>query len=138
MTIDALNDLPTSGRWVKLKNKGDKITGTLVGADWRDLTDLDGNPVRARKTGKQRRELILTLQVQPTDADDDGIRKVPLKESGQRAVNEAEGKTWAIGGEVTIGVVADPETTMSQPTFKAKYTAPAKAVAALAGEEDPF
>lgn len=133
--IDALNELSTGGKWVKLKAKGDKVTGKLLAAEWRDRTNPSGEKVFA-KSGKLRRELILTLACTPEDGEDDGIRKVPLNESGQRAVREAGGREWVANGTVTIGVTKDPEDSYSQATYKAKYEAPAVGLVDLGGDED--
>lgn len=137
MTIDALNDLPRGGTWIKLRVKGDKITGKLLDAEFRNRTDLDGKPVLSRKTGNPRRELVLTIQCTSEGPDDDGIRKVSLNESAQRALSAANPSgRWERNGDIHIAVTADPEGPMDQATYSAKYKAPA--VSLVLDDEAPF
>lgn len=137
MTIDALNDLPRGGTWIKLRVKGDKITGKLLDAEFRNRTDLDGKPVMSRKTGNPRRELVLTIQCASEGPDDDGIRKVSLNESAQRALSAANPSgRWERNGDIYIAVTADPEGPMDQATYGAKYKAPA--VSLVLDDEAPF
>lgn len=133
MSLSELNDAAarSGGTWVSLKQKGDKIRGRMVDFENRPKT-FEGEPVLSRKTGKQRYEFVFTLETDDTDGpEDDGIRKVSLNESAQRAVLKAlkdAGQEAAIGGLWEIAVSADPETSTSQAEFAARYTPPAKTV----------
>lgn len=144
MALDEVNQRLGSlgGRWVKLRVKTDGILdGDIVDGEYRVKT-FEGAVVRNRKTGEERQELILTLQTDRHDEDgDDGLRKFAADESAQRAISEAlreAGAKLAAGGHLRIGVVTDPETTTAQAAYKARYTAPAPAIAQPpAVDDDP-
>lgn len=127
MLSDLHNELQSArGRWVKLANKGDSIEGVVVGFEIRGLT-WEGKPVISSKTGQQRREWVFTLRTDlRDDDDDDGIRKVPLKEAGQRAVRDAIADAKVTnpkaGDRLKIAVTKDKESYNSQPTFRARWT----------------
>jgi hypothetical protein len=135
MSLNELNDAARSsgGTWVKLSDKGDKIRGRMVpdGFENRPKT-FEGEPVLSRKTGKQRYEYVFTLETEDTDGpEDDGIRKVALNESGQRAVQRAlreAGVEAEVGGLWEIAVVADKPTATSQAEYAARYTPPTQKV----------
>lgn len=144
MSLSELNDAAarSGGTWVNLKLKGDKIRGRMVDFENRPKT-FEGEPVLSRKTGKQRYEFVFTLETDDTDGpDDDGIRKVSLNESAQRAVLKAlkdAGAEAVIGGYWEIAVAADPKDSTSQAEFAARYTPPAKTVdmSVPAAADDP-
>lgn len=127
MLDDLKHEIDSSrGRWVKLADKGDTIEGTVLAFEIRPMT-FEGAPVLSRRSGEQRKEWLFTLQTNMRDDDDDdGIRKVPLKEAAQRAVRDAitEAKVAApkAGDRLKIAVIADRETPTSQPSFRAKWT----------------
>lgn len=132
MSIDALNDIHIGGKWVKLKNKGDRVAGKLVSADRRERRDMSGNVVYKRGTQTPRLEIILTLQVTPESPDDDGVRKVACNEAMQAALAAAKPAGGFVpGGELVLGCVEDAPDTMSQARYAAKFTAPAASTAAL-------
>lgn len=133
MSLSELNDAVRSsgGEWVSLKEKGDKVRGTIVDFEQREAT-FEGQVILSRKTGKPRVEWVFLVTVPEEDLsgpEDDGMRKFSLRESGQRAVINALKKADCeaeIGGYLEVGVVADKPTSTSQPEFSARYTEPAK------------
>jgi hypothetical protein len=134
MSIDALNEAVASagGSWVKLRTTDDTpIEGRIADFVKRDRTDPDGNVVFKKGTQTPRVEWVFTLEVDPADPDDDGVRKLPCNESMQRAISDAikaAGKAAEVGGTLKVGVKEDPEDSFSQATYQAKYTPPAKTV----------
>lgn len=134
--LDQLNDEIASfgGEWVKLNRKEHgALEGEIVDVEVREKS-FEGQVVLSRKTGQPRKEWVVTLRVPETErdgADDDGIRKVSLNESGQRAfaaaVKAAKAKVEA-GGTLKIGVKADPATDREQAEYQARYTPPAKTI----------
>lgn len=133
---DFYNDVerPRGGRWVKLKNKGDRLDGTLVSIEVRDRTDPKGNLVLARKSGQPRKIYRVTVEVpaeQREDTDDNGIRIWDANEAGQNAIRDAyadAGTKELIGGRFAVRVDAEAEDEYSQATFKAKFDPPAAKV----------
>lgn len=131
-TIDALNNAVASrgGRWLKLRNTEDPpIDGEIVAFEERDRTDPEGNVVYSRKDkARPRKVWTFTLRTElHDDDDDDGLRKIDLNESGQRAVADAikkSGQKAAVGGRLQVAVTVDAEDSFSQATYAAKYTPP--------------
>jgi len=127
------------GAWVDLKVKGDKLKGTILDFEERDMS-FEGEVKYKKGTTIVRKEWVFTLETDDTDGpEDDGVRKVSLNESGQRAVLIAikeAGVEPTVGGELIIAVVEDKPTPTSQAQYKAKYTAPAKAISIPKGNAD--
>jgi len=74
------------GTWVKVKEAGEKVVGTIVDIEIRDRRDMEGVVVVGKKSGKPRKEYVVTFEVDDRDNDDDdGTRKMSLNESGQTA-----------------------------------------------------
>ena len=128
--LDELNQAAESlgGKWLKLNRKEHgAIVGDLVDFEIRPKT-FENAPVLSRKTGEQRTEWVLTLRVAAReDEDDDGIRKLSLNESAQRALAAAikESKSKAqVGGTVKIAVKTDPASDREQAEYQARYTPP--------------
>jgi hypothetical protein len=150
MSIDTLNHAAETlgGKWVKLNRvEHGVIEGDLVDFEVRPKT-FEGKPVLSSKTGEQRDEWVLALRTDARDdADDDGIRKLSLNESAQRALAAAikeSGQKAELGGRVKGRVTEDPETSTQQATYQFKYTPPTKATSADldaafgADEPEPF
>lgn len=134
-TLDDLNQAVATrgGRWIKIRTTDDpKIDGEILEFEQRDKTDLDGNVVVGKKSGKPRIEWLFTLKVdEREDDDDDGIRKVPANESMQGAIAKAikeSGHQAEVGGRLQIAVAKNPEDDYSQADYVARYTPPALAV----------
>lgn len=115
------------GKWVSLKEHGDRIVGELIDTEERTKT-WEGKPVLSQKSGKPRTEIIVTIKVDDrTDDEDDGIRKVAANESMQRALIAAAKKTpFVAGGKLAIECTAPAPTSTSQATYGAAFKAPAK------------
>jgi len=120
----------TGGRWVKLQTVADGwVGGELVHAESRQMT-FEGQPVFKRnRPGEARTEWVITFQVSKRDdADDDGIRKIALKERAQTALKAAVQKSGAKGllegAKVALRVSKDRESEREQPEFEAKYEPP--------------
>lgn len=102
--------------------------GQLLDFEVRPKT-FEGKPVLFSKTGVQREDWVITFRVdeaQRADADDDGLRKMSLNESAQRALTVAikESKVKAeAGGRIKAAVTEDPATDREQATYKFKYEA---------------
>lgn len=146
MSLDSLNDAVNSmgGSWYKLYLKDDHapIEGQILDFQERDRTDTDGDVVYKKGTTTPRKEWVFTLQTSlrdPDNNDDDGIRKISLNESGQRAVAKAikeSGEKAALGGTLKVGVRADAPDKFSQAEYIARYTPPAKTIAVDVDLED--
>lgn len=144
MSLSELNEAVRSagGAWVALKEKGDKVRGTIVDFEQREAT-FEGQVIVSRKTGKPRYEWVFVVTVPDEDLtgpEDDGLRKFSLREAGQRAVIKALKKADCeaeIGGFLQIAVVADKESSTSQPEFGASYGAPSKPLNLSAPEPEP-
>lgn len=136
--LDQLNEATerAGGRWVKLNRKEHGvIEGELLDFEVRPKT-FEGKPVLSSKTGQQREDWVITFRVdeaQRADGDDDGLRKMSLNESAQRALTAAikESKVKAeAGGRIKAAVTEDPATDREQATYKFKYEPPAPKVTA--------
>ncbi len=145
-TLDTLNTAAESlgGRWVKLnRREHGTIEGALKDFEIRPKT-FESKPVLSSKTGEQRSEWVLTLKVTPEDDDDDGIRKLSLNESAQRAlakaIKDSKAKA-ATDGIVKMAVLKDPATDREQAEYQAKYTPPAPvsdaALDSVFGDDEP-
>lgn len=137
MSIDELNEelsKPVGGRWVKLKEVGDKVVGTLLDAEMRDRTDPDGNVVLGKKSGKPRRICRLRIQTdERLDSDDDGIRVFDANEAGITALRDIA--PLEIGSLVAIQVTEAAPDPYSQATYKASAKAAPRVVEV---DSDPF
>lgn len=109
------------GRWTKLKEAGDKVIGTLLDLDVRDKRDLEGAVVLGKKSGKPRKEYVLTFEVDDRDGpDDDGVRKLSLNESGQTAfvaAYKAAGGGDIAGARFAVQVTAEAPDKFSQASY---------------------
>lgn len=132
---DSINNQVDRGRgqWVTLAETGDVIVGTLL--DIEEIgKEFEGVPVLAKKSGKQRIEWVITLEVdERDDADDTGIRKVRANEGVQIAIkdflrdnNVRFPATW--GGKLAIGVKkGKPAPTSPVEEWSVRYTPPSPA-----------
>lgn len=120
---------PRGGRWVKLKDKGDRLDGKLVSIEVLDRTNPEGDVILHRKTGKPRKIYRVIVEVpEREDSDDDGLRIWDANESGQTAVREAykaAGTKELIGGRFAVVLTSEAEDTYSQASYKAKFEPPA-------------
>lgn len=130
---DFYNDVerPRGGRWVKLKNKGDRLDGKLVSIEVMNRTDPEGNVVLGRKSLQPRKIYRVIVEVpaeQREGQDDNGLRIWDANEAGQSAVQDAykaAGTKELIGGRFAVAVTAEAPDSFSQATFKAKFDPPA-------------
>lgn len=127
------------GRWVALNEVADgPVEGDVLNAEKTERRTPEGDVVTKKGTDSPRYVWRLTLQTdRREDPEDDGVRKVDLNESGQRAlsdaVKDAGAKSIEKGARVKIGVKTDRESKFKQAVYQARYTAPA---ASLAVDED--
>lgn len=137
MSLSELNaelTKPVGGRWVKLKEVGDKVVGTLLDAELRDRTTPDGDVVLGVKSGKPRRICRLRIQTDlRDDADDDGVRVWDANESGITALRDIA--PLEIGSMIAVQVTAAAPDKYSQATYKASAKPAPKTVAI---DDDPF
>lgn len=117
----------SGGTWVSLRKTGDRIVGELIDTEEREKT-FEGAAVLSRKTGKPRREIVVTIKVDDrTDDEDDGVRKVSANESMQRALIAAAKKVpFVAGGRIAIEVTEDAPGDREQATYEAAFKAPAR------------
>jgi hypothetical protein len=120
------------GKWITApRTKGESIQGELVDAEYRQMT-FEGAPVMKRGTSTPREELVLTLRVDQRDgADDNGLRRVGLKERAASAVLKAikdSGQKAAAGGMIWLACSADKADDRSQPEYTASYKPPTLSV----------
>ena len=125
MTFDDINDelsAPRGGRWVKLADKGDKVTGELLSIEMLNRTDPEGNLVLGKKSGKPRRIARVRIQTDDT-SDDDGVRIFDANEAAQEALRDCIAKDGRLqpGGTITIAVTAAPRDKWSQATYGARF-----------------
>lgn len=120
------------GVWVKVKDTGDKVVGTIVDIDIRDRRDMEGNVVLAKKSGKPRKEYVVTFEADERDgADDGGIRKLSLNESGQAAfvsAYKASGGGDIAGARFAFQCTASAPDKFSQATYACSIKKGAKPV----------
>lgn len=134
MSFDEFNAMlsaPRGGRWVKLRDTGDKITGTLLDVEMINRTTPDGEVVLGKKSGKPRRVARIRIQTDQTDGpDDDGIRIFDANEAAQSALADCVQRDGqlAAGGTIAIAVTHPPRDAYSQATYAAKFK-PGKPVA---------
>lgn len=133
MSFDELNALlatPRGGRWVKLRDAGDKIVGELLDVEMINRTDPSGEIVLGKKSGKPRRVARIRIQIDPESPDDDGVRIFDANESAQTALQECVRRDGALaaGGTIAIAVTESPKDSYSQATYAAKFK-PGKASA---------
>lgn len=123
-TFDELNRaaVTSGGRWINLKAIADgAVDGEVLDYEIRPMT-FEGAPVLKRGSGEPRHEWLFTLRV---GEGDEGVVKLPLRESGQRAVREAikaAGGDAKPGDRLKIAVSIDKEKATDQPTFQARWT----------------
>lgn len=117
------------GQWVKLNDEGNELRGELVALEYRPLLDFNTKQPVLSKRGSAREELVVTVRIDEADrtgADDDGIRKASLKESGQFALIDAikaSGRPAEAGARIGIRCLGRA-TTMEQPRYEAGYKPP--------------
>jgi hypothetical protein len=120
------------GSWVKVKEAGDRAVGTIVDIDIRDRRDMEGNVVIGKKSGKPRKEYVVTYEVDDRDGpDDDGIRKLSLNESGQSAfvaAYKAAGGGDISGARFALQVTAGAPDKFSQASYACSIKKGAKPV----------
>lgn len=125
MSFDDFNDLmsqPRGGRWVKLTEPGDKLTGELISIEMLNRTDPEGNVVIGKKSRKPRRIARIRIQTDDT-GDDDGVRIFDANESAQDALRDCIVKDGRLepGGTLAIAIAAPAKDKWSQATYLAKF-----------------
>lgn len=139
--LDQLNQAAAGigGKWVKLHTKADgTVEGVVVNFEIRDRTDPDGNVVYKKGTTTPRKEWLFIL-----DTGEEEPVKLPLNESGQRAVAAAlkeAGVQAKAGDTLKIAVKEDPADSFSQATYQARWTPGAAPLDVPTGadDSDPF
>jgi hypothetical protein len=129
MGFQDVNDHADSikSEWFAFKEIGDKISWKLVNMEVRDQHTPTGVVVLGSKTGKPRKEWVVT------GADQDGtIRKCALKEGAQRAVTDARDKAGAkqfeAGGLLELECTGkSSDDIYAYKEYTATYTPPQKA-----------
>ena len=131
--LDSANDLllGSGGKTAKFPNIGDKVVGTVLGAETSQQTDIDGN-LKTWDDGKPMMQIVVQLQTDDREDDeDDGIRKLYVKGNMLKAMQEVvrPHKGLAVGGKLAVAYVGDGEQKRkgySAPKlFKAQYEPPA-------------
>ncbi len=131
---DAVNQM--SGTWVQLtKVEHPPIMGTVLDFEVRDAT-FEGQPSISRKTGRQRKEWVFTL-----DVGEESPVKVSFMESGQRAIAKAikdNGKGSKAGDILKIKVTESSVQGKSQAEYVAKWESGTALDIPAQNEADPF
>lgn len=130
------------GKWINLTTSGEAIIGELIDIEERDKT-WKGTVVLGSKSGKPRKEWVITLRVDPVDDDDDGLRKLAAAEGLQWAILDhlrdngvKFPSTW--GGRLAIGVVkGKPDETTQVEEWSIRYSPPSAADAINAAAAAP-
>lgn len=127
---------------------GVMIKGVVLSAEVRDQTDFQSGAVLTWQNGDPRKQLVITLETEDTDAEiegDDGARRIYAKGQMLNAIRAAVRAHGGIeeGGELAVKFIREePSKTKGfNPTkvYQAWYKAPSKSVAVPAGggaEED--
>ena len=101
----------------KFDAHGDSVKGTITETpDLRQQTDFDTNAPLFWDDGKPKMQLVVTLatdQRDPSNPDDDGIRRLYVKGKLQQAVagaiRKAGAKGLEVGGTLTVAYIGDDE-----------------------------
>ena len=127
---------------------GDSVMGVIVEKDYVQEKDFTtGEPAVWKNSGEPKMQVIATLRTlekDPDDPGDDGERRVyirgNLKKAVALAVRASGANSFDVGGILQVKYVADgvpPAKGFSAPKeFKAVYTAPDPATAALLEPDD--
>ena len=139
------------GRSASFKNHGDRVWGEIVKSDRIQQRDFDsGEPLfwDDEKT-QPRMQIVISLQTdEREDDEDDGVRKVYVKEPSQMlaamrlAVTKAGAKGIANGGKFLVQYVSDGEPKRKgmsgQKQYFVKYEAPPEGYMPMPDEQfDP-
>lgn len=97
--LDEINEEieKSGGTWLKLNEKGQSVRGAMVSAEVREKT-YEGKTVLSSKTGKPRKEWVLTLEV------DGELKNTVAAEGGQIAIRKA---AQALGRKLQPGDIID-------------------------------
>lgn len=112
------------GTFVNLKNKGDKVAGTIVGDPVKRPQIFKGTVLTVQKEGpnkgKTRYEWVFVLKTA-----EGNLVKVPCKEKATWAITSAlQGRDLEIGGHLQLEVVSKEDG--QQGEFRAIYSGPTK------------
>ena len=131
----------------KFDAHGDSVKGTITETpDLRQQTDFDTNAPLFWDDGKPKMQLVVTLatdQRDPSNPDDDGIRRLYVKGKLQQAVagaiRKAGAKGLEVGGTLTVAYIGDDEPKRKGMSGAKLYTADyaSPAAAFLATTEPP-
>jgi hypothetical protein len=126
--------LASGGRAVKFEKPGDKVLGLVRAMEKRQDTDLDGKP-RVWDNGQPRWMLVVTLEVEPEDEDDNGMRNLYVNKPNMRqAIADAmRAKGWSaspVGGKLFVKFVktepASQRGFLPKKVFTAAFDPPAQ------------
>ena len=97
--LDEINEEieKSGGTWLKLNERGQHVRGAMVSAEVREKT-YEGKTVLSSKTGKPRKEWVLTLEV------DGELKNAVANEGGQIAIRKA---AQALGRKLQPGDIID-------------------------------
>jgi hypothetical protein len=150
MTAMDVNDLLAGGTKVpgaRFENVGDAVVGTIVSAEARQCTDMQGKP-EVWPQGDPKMQVVITLQTDERDTsieDDDGQRRLFAKKPGAMlsAIVEAlGGQRLEVGGRLAVKFTGtEPSSTAGfspKKLYAAAYQPPAANQAAdLLANETP-
>src|SRR5690606_29795516 len=88
----------SGGTWLKLNEKGQNVRGAMVSGEVREKKTPEGQTVLSSRTGKPRKEWVLTLEV------DGELKNAVASEGGQIAIRKA---VQALGRKLQPGDIID-------------------------------
>lgn len=136
------------GRSASFKSHGDRVWGEIINLDRIQQRDFDSGELTwwdEEKT-QPKMQIVVTLQTDDREDDeDDGVRKVYIKEPSQlreamrKAITQAGAKGVAHGGKFLVQYVSDGEPKRKgmsgQKQYFVRYQAPPEGFMAI--DDDP-
>ena len=151
MSYDDVNNalMGGGGRSAVFKKHGDRVWGEIINSSRMQQRDFDSGDLLTWDDGNPRMQIVISLQTdEREDDEDDGVRKVYIKEPSQllaamrQAVTKAGAKGIANGGKFLVQYVSDGEPKRKgmsgQKQYFVKYEAPPEGYMPMPDEQfDP-
>lgn len=149
MSYDNVNQalMGGGGRSASFKNHDDRVWGEIIKFERIQQRDFDSGEPKVWDDGNPQMQIVISLQTdEREDEDDDGVRKVYVKEPSQMlaamrlAVTKAGAKGIANGGKFLVQYVSDGEPKRKgmsgQKQYFVRYEAPPEGYMPMAEEVD--
>lgn len=147
--IDEANDflMSTGITSAKFEQVGDKVSGMVAHAAVQNQTEFGSGKVLTWDDGNPRKQLVVTLQIEPENEEDDGLRRLFFKAQMAAALRDAIRKVGedgiGIGGKLAVQYEGDGEASkpgFNPPKFyKVRYEPPPASQVPVPDDDDmPF